>query len=313
MHDIPTNLFLSELINEKKLSRRWQNIRFAIRTSIVLTIFLMLIGSGSELFADDTINFDAAKPYFAVVPLEGEVSSGALFSADRAIPLIQKAFEDKKARAIILKIDSPGGSPVQASQIYNELRRQKQKHPSTKVIAVGGEMMTSAAYLVAAGADEIYVNKNTVAGSIGVIMTGFGFDKAIEKLGVERRVFTAGEHKSQLDSFKPLTAQNERKIQHVLKDAHTNFIDDIVATRADRLHADPSILFSGDFWTGTEAVKLGLADGIADLGDLMQRYKIEQVKMISAPLSFQEKIFSGVYELASVKLQSSQHRLHAGF
>jgi len=166
---------------------------------------------------------------------------------------------------VILRINSPGGSPVQSGYVYDEIRRLRKEYPQTPLYAVVGDMCASGGYYIAAAADEIYADKASVVGSIGVLMNGFGFVEAMEKLGVERRLLTAGAHKGFLDPFSPAQPDEIAHIQSLLGDIHEQFIHAVKEGRGDRLQDDPS-LFSGLVWTGEQAVKLGLVDGLGSAG-----------------------------------------------
>jgi protease-4 len=312
MSEQPAESIIQAFIQDRKRDRLWRNLRFGIGILVILFIILALMGLAATSNLDDD-HLDHSKPYIAVVKLNGEITSEAPFSARKAIPQIQKAFKDSKARAVILLIDSPGGTPVNASQIYHEILRQKKLHPKTPVIAVGEEMLTSAAYLVATAADSIYVNENTITGSIGVLMSSFGFNNAINKLGIERRAFTAGAHKDRLDPFKPLDPADKTKIQQVLNLVHTNFINYVKATRGNKLKGDPNELFSGDFWTGSEAVSLGLVDGAADLEDIMLKFKVDQYQSYSPKRSLLKQFMSDVGEETTFRLQGSRNKVRAEF
>ncbi len=312
MNEQPTDMVIQALLKDRKRDRLWRNIRFGLGSLLLVIFVLTIIGLTSSKDADDTA-IDPNKPYVAVVKLDGEVQSGAPFSARKAIPQIQKAFNDKKARAVILLIDSPGGSPVNASQIYHEILRQKKLHPQTPVVAVGEDLLTSAAYLVAVAAETIYVNDNTIAGSIGVVSSGFGFTQAMEKLGIERRAFTSGIHKDRLDPFKPLEKEDTDKIQKVLTLVHTNFINLVKNARGSKLKGDSAELFSGDFWTGSEAVKLGLVDATGDLEDVMHLFKVDQYLTYAPKQSLWRQLMRDMGEETSFRLHNYLNPLHAAF
>ncbi len=308
MNEQPSDSIIQALLHDRKKERFWRNLRFGLGLILSLIITLSFIGIAVTTNSDEE-RIDHSKPYVALVKLDGEIIPEAAFSARRAIPQIQKAFKDKDARGIILLIDSPGGTPVNASEIYHEIRRQKSLHPKTEVIALGGEMLTSAAYLVAAAADSIYVNQDTITGSIGVLNSGFGFNNAISKVGIERRVFTAGEHKDRFDPFKPLKPEDEAKIHQILSVVHSHFIDDVKATRGNKLKGDPNELFSGDFWAGSEALKLGLVDGIADLEDILHKFNVDQYKSYTPKESFMKQFLHEVGEETTFRLQNNQKRI----
>ena len=185
------------------------------------------------------------------------------------IPELSQAFRDKESKGVVLLVNSPGGSPVQASLIHDKIVQLKEKYHK-EVIVVAEDSLASGAYLVATAADKIFVNKDTVTGSIGVIMEGFGFEDLMSKLGVTRRVFTAGTNKDRLDPYVALNPADKEKIKQILDAVHQDFIDDVTAGRKGKLNGDPKELFSGDFWTGTQAVKLGLADATATPWEAME-------------------------------------------
>src|SRR3989339_507036 len=212
---------VSELLIERKRDRLWRNIRFFIWIAIILILILLyssLMYSFKKPFdANGQPNTDQS--YVALVRLDGEILSDKDLSAEKVIPELNRAFCDKKAKGVILLINSPGGSAVQSSIIHDKILELKNKYHK-KVIVVGEDLLASGAYLIATAADEIYVNRDTITGSIGVVMSGFGFVGSLEKLGVQRRLFTAGANKARLDPFEPLNPSDVQKIKSVLTQAH---------------------------------------------------------------------------------------------
>ena len=202
-------------------------------------------------------------PHTALVELRGEIAADTEASAENLIAGLKSAFEDVGAKAVVLRINSPGGSPVQSGIVHDEILRLKEKH-GKKLYAVVEESAASGAYYIAVAADEIYVDKASIVGSIGVLMDGFGFTGTMEKLGVERRLLTAGTNKAMMDPFSPVNAAHQAHLQKLLDQIHRQFIDVVKAGRGERLKADEGT-FSGLFWNGEEAVKLGLADGLGSL------------------------------------------------
>jgi protease-4 len=198
-----------------------------------------------------------------VVEIKGEIASGADASAEFIVAAMQAAFEDEGAKAVVLLVNSPGGSPVQAGIVYDEIRRLKAKYKKP-VYAVVEESCASAAYYIASATDKIFVDKASIVGSIGVLMDGFGFTGLMDKLGVERRLLTAGENKGFMDPFSPQTDKQRAHAQTMLDQIHRQFIDSVKAGRGARLKETPE-LFSGLFWTGQQAVELGLADQLGNL------------------------------------------------
>jgi len=174
---------------------------------------------------------------------------------------LRRAFKDKNTAGVILRINSPGGSPVQSGYVYDEIKRLRKKYPDIKLYAVVTDICASGGYYIASAADEIYADKASIVGSIGVLMDGFGFVDTMKKVGVERRLLTAGKHKGILDPFSPLKPSEVKHVQRLLDSIHQQFIDAVKAGRGDRLADDPQ-LFSGLFWNGEEGLKLGLVDGL---------------------------------------------------
>lgn len=265
MTDTLSDVIIKQLLDQQKRDRRWKNIRFFIWLIVIILFFFLFFGTINLAFQSSV----PIKPYVALIRLEGMIMPGKPFSAEQVVPALQDAFADNRAKGIIIDINSGGGSPVQASIIYNEIMSLRKAYPNKKVVVVGEDMMASGAYLVAMGAPMIYVNQNSIAGSIGVITEGFGFVDAMAKIGVTRRVFTAGENKDRLDPFAPVTDDDKLKIHEVLNEVHGYFIDVVKTSRGNRLHGDPKELFSGDFWTGIKAKQLGIVDDFGDVSSVM--------------------------------------------
>ena len=242
-------------IREQQSARRWKMFS--------RLLWLAIFGAIAWLAYTNNTTTTVSTPHTAVVDIKGEIASGAEASAEYVVASLRSAFEDEGAQAVVLLINSPGGSPVQAGIINDEITRLKALH-NKKVYAVVEETCASAAYYIAAAADDIYVDKASLVGSIGVLMDGFGFTGLMDKLGVERRLMTAGENKGFLDPFSPQTAPQRQHAQAMLNQIHTQFIDVVKKGRGDRLKDTPE-LFSGLFWSGQQAVDLGLADSLGSI------------------------------------------------
>jgi protease-4 len=243
-------------LTEQRHARRWRNfVRLAWLTFFVLTAWVLISRNGPSQ--------DASTPHTAVVEIKGEIASGADASAELIVVALRGAFEDEGAQAVVLLINSPGGSPVQAGIVYDEIKRLKAQYHK-KIYAVCEEVCASGAYYMAVGADEIYVDKASIVGSIGVLMDGFGFTGTMEKLGVERRLITAGANKGMLDPFSPLKPEQRALAQAMIDQIHKQFIAVVKEGRGARLHETPDT-FSGLFWNGEEAVNQGLADHFGSL------------------------------------------------
>jgi len=262
-----------DMIAEKRSERRWRNTRFFI---ILLIIFIIIYLIFSETIQPPVTG--EGKEYVGLIRLEGMIGPDDNFSSQNVIPLLENAMKDTEAKGLILDINSGGGTPVQASIIHDAILQLKKKYHK-KVVVVGEDTLASGAYFVAVAADKIYVNPNTVTGSIGVVMKGFGFVDLIKKMGIDRRVYTAGTEKDRLDPFLPQNQADVDKIQQVIKEVHDNFIKIVLEGRKDKLKGEANTLFSGDFWSGESAVKLGLADGLGNLTDVMyQEFKVTRFK-----------------------------------
>ncbi len=243
-------------LNEQKASRRWKTfVRLAWLAFFIALVWLALHRG--------TPTSDATVPHTAVVEIKGEIADGADASAEFVNAALKAAFEDEGAKAVVLLINSPGGSPVQAGMMNDEILRLKAKHKKP-VYAVVGETCASAAYYIAVSADKIYVDKASIVGSIGVLMDGFGFTGLMDKLGVERRLLTAGENKGFLDPFSAQSEKQRAFAQTMLNQIHQQFITVVKNGRGQRLKETPD-MFSGLFWSGQQAVELGLADQLGNL------------------------------------------------
>jgi protease-4 len=212
-----------------------------------------------------------------LVEVRGEIAAEADANAEALVAALKTAFEDNGAQALVLRINSPGGSPVQSGIVYDEIKRLKAKHKK-KVYAVVEEVCASGAYYIAAAADEIYVDKASIVGSIGVLMDGFGFTGTMQKLGIERRLLTAGENKAMLDPFSPVSPRHTALAQAMIDQIHQQFVAVVKEGRGKRLKETPET-FSGLFWNGEEAVRQGLADGVGNL-DFVARELIKAEEII---------------------------------
>ena len=253
--DIVEKLATDALI-ERKRARRWGIFFKFLTFAYLLGIFIVLI---PDEWSEKGMG---KKPHTAVVELEGLIAAGEKASADNVVTGLTDAFEDENTKAVVLRINSPGGSPVQSSYMYNEIRRLREKYPDIPLYAVVSDVCASGGYYVAAAADKIYVNESSVIGSIGVLINGFGFVDAMQEFGVERRLMTAGQHKGILDPFSPMSEFDKTHTKKLLGELHKKFIEAVKVGRGDRLKGDDAEIFSGLFWNGEEGIALGLADAI---------------------------------------------------
>jgi protease-4 len=257
-------------LEEQKASRRW-------KTLVRLGWLVLIAGVAWTLLQHGAVGPDKSLPHTAVVEIKGEIASGADASAELIVAAMRAAFEDEGAQAVVLLINSPGGSPVQAGIINDEILRLKAKHKKP-LYAVVEESCASAAYYIAVAADKIFVDKASIVGSIGVLMDGFGFTGLMDKLGVERRLMTAGVNKGFLDPFSPQTEIQRVHAQGMLDQIHQQFIEAVKAGRGKRLQPTPET-FSGLFWSGQQAVALGLADEFGNL-DYVAREVVKAEELV---------------------------------
>jgi protease-4 len=272
MHEDIVNRLAFAALNEQRRSRRW-NIFF----KALFLAYLFLVFFAIYLPEEPGKGITVGK-HTAVVELNGMIADNTEANADNIVAGLRAAFKDENTVGVILRINSPGGSPVQAGYVYDEIVRLREKYPDTKLYAVITDMAASGGYYVAAAADEIYADKASIVGSIGVLMNSFGFVDAMDKLGIERRLYTAGEHKGMLDPFSKENPADVAHIKAMLNNIHQQFIDAVKQGRGDRLVDDPNI-FSGLFWTGEESINLGLVDGLGS-SSYVAREIIEVEKMI---------------------------------
>lgn len=244
-------------LDEQRRARRW-GIFFKMMGLLWLFLLIILIASR------DAGDFVLTKPHTALIDIQGEIGGQDGIHADDIIAALNAAFANKQSQAVVLRINSPGGSPVQAGQVYDEIRRLRSKHKDKPLYVVVDDICASGGYYIAAAADKIFVDKASIVGSIGVLMDGFGFTEGMKKLGVERRLLTAGEHKGFLDPFSPLDQHDVAHAQALLNEIHQQFIQAVRQGRGDRLKEQPG-LYSGLVWSGARSIELGLADGLGNL------------------------------------------------
>lgn len=292
---------LQASIKEQRAARRWKNFFRLASLGIVVTAFV--VGGRADL---DGVGADV--PVTAKIKVRGVIADGEEASAENLKRSLGKAFENENTKAVILEINSPGGSPVQAGHVYDEVRRLRELHPDTKVHAVITDLGASGGYYIASAADEIFADKASLVGSIGVTAASFGYVELMQKLGVERRAYTSGQHKAFLDQFQPQNPEERKFWEGVLKTTHNQFIRSVEAGRGDRLKAKENPdLYSGLIWTGEQAVGLGLVDRLGD-SDYVAREVVGVSKIVDFtrkqnPLDrFASKIGASVAEHLSLRL-----------
>lgn len=252
--------FLLSELEDRRRASRW---RF-FRRVVMLLIVAMVI---ANVLFGKVMSSSSLLPHIAVINVDGMIAAGMPANADSINEALGSAFKSQEAKAVVLQINSPGGSPVQSDLIFRELQRLRATTPDKPVYAVIGDVGASGAYYIAVGADKIFVNPASLVGSIGVIMPNYGVPDLIKKLGIEDRTLTAGENKNLLSPTAPVNAADREHVQSILDAVHRQFIQAVKTGRGDRLVDHPKV-FSGYFWDGEEAIRLGLADGVASLQSL---------------------------------------------
>jgi len=257
-------------LKEQRRARHW-GIFFKSLTFIYL--FMLLF------YALDWIGgADANVDHTALIDIQGVIGSDEAVNADAVTTSLESAYENKHTKGVILRINSPGGSPVQAGIINDEIKRQRKLHPNIPVYAVVEDICASGGYYIAVAADKIYVDKASIVGSIGVLMDGFGFTGTMQKLGVERRLLTAGENKAILDPFSPVNPKHQEFAQQMLNQIHQQFITVVREGRGKRLKETPE-MFSGLFWSGETSIQMGLADALGN-SEYVAREVIKEEKIV---------------------------------
>ena len=270
--DVITKLATASL-KEQRRARLW-GIFFKLLTFAYITVVIVLAmdwkGTGEGVVG--------GKKHTAMVEINGTIASGGDASADKVTASLQAAFKDRNTQGVVVRINSPGGSPVQSQAIYDEMRRLRKKYPDIPLYAVVEDVCASGGYFIAVGADRIYVAKSSIVGSIGVLMNGFGFVGLMEKLGVERRLITAGENKAMLDPFSPLDDKHKQYAEQLAKEIHEQFVAVVREGRGKRLKETPET-FSGLIWSGEKSVQLGIADAIGSL-DFVAREVVKAEEIV---------------------------------
>jgi len=294
-------------VKEQRRSRRWALL---FRGFIAVYLVSLLV-----IFLADEKNMSTElKAHTALIDVNGVIAADSEASADNIVSALRNAFKSEKAMGVILRINSPGGSPVQSGYINDEIVRLRNKYPNKPLHAVIVDICASGGYYIAAAADNIYADKASLVGSIGVVMNGFGFTKAMDKLGVERRLLTAGEHKGFLDPFSPV---NEEEVVHtkgMLANIHKQFIDVVKNGRGDRL-ADDDKLFSGYIWSGERSLELGLVDGLGS-SSFVAREIIGEEKIVDYTIKptfidrFADRIGTSIGAVLAETLGVQSERLH---
>ncbi|TCM67310.1 protease-4 [Acinetobacter calcoaceticus] len=254
-------------VEEQRRSRRW-SIFFKSLTFLYILSIIVMMSRGCSL-TEDAEETTSTAPHLGIVNILGTIdSSNQGVNSTDTIKSLKRAFKSKTAQAVVLNVNSPGGSPVQSDDIWQEIRHLKKEYPDKKVYAVIGDMGASGAYYIASAADEIWVNPSSLVGSIGVIMPNYGINGLAQKLGVEDRTMTSGSNKDILSMTKPINPAQQAHIQALLDNVHGHFIEAVKAGRGSKLKSTDPAIFSGLFWTGEQAIKLGIADKAGNIESL---------------------------------------------
>ncbi|MGE8559677.1 MAG: signal peptide peptidase SppA [Acinetobacter sp.] len=261
-------------VEEQRRARRWSIFFKLLTFAYILFILVVMAKSCSTSSTDPTATTSS---HIAVVDIIGTIAADkqSVNSTD-TVKALKKAFENKQSKAVVLNINSPGGSPVQSDEIWQEIQYLKKSHVDKKLYAVIGDTGASGAYYIASAADEIIVNPSSLVGSIGVIMPNYGVNGLMQKLGVEDRTMTSGENKALLSMTQPVDAAQKAHVQGVLDNVHDHFINAVKQGRGKKLKSQDPAIFSGLFWTGEQAVKLGIADRTGSLNTLKRELKLEK-------------------------------------
>lgn len=298
---------VQEIIREQRAKRHWSIVFKCTFIILIILLFVIIksIGSSDKAMPD--------KPHTAMIEVKGTISPTTMASAKNLIKAIGKAFDEPQVKGVILKMNSPGGSPVQSGMVYDEIMRQKKLHPDKPVYAVVEDICASGSYYIASAADKIYVNKASLIGSIGVLIDGFGVNKLMDKVGVERRLLTAGKYKGFLDTFSPQSPEQVTYAKEMLGKIHRQFITAVKEGRGKRLKND-SRLFTGLVFVGEEAVGLGLADGFGTIRSVAEdEIKAKDVVDYSIKENFGDRIlkkFGNAVGYGAVKAGLDRESLH---
>ena len=261
-------------VDEQRRARRWGIFFKFLTFAYVLIVLILMIKSCDTKSADPTAT---SSSHIAVVDIIGTIGADKQnVNSENTIKSLKKAFENKQSKAVVLNINSPGGSPVQSDEIWQEIQYLKKEHKDKKIYALIGDTGASGAYYIASAADEIIVNPSSLVGSIGVIMPNYGVNGLMQKLGVEDRTMTSGENKAILSMTQPVDPAQKAHVQALLDNVHDHFIDAVKKGRGAKLKSNDPAIFSGLFWSGEQAVKLGIADRFGSINTLKRELKTEK-------------------------------------
>ena len=294
------------LISDQK-DLRWRKQKFFMIGGFFLVIGLFYVQAFVSVFGGN-IDQNADEDYAAIVTINGAIMPGQKNSAYNVIMGLDEAFMDEKAKGIVLYINSPGGTPVQAALIADHVKRLRKEHPEKVIVTVAEDLIASGGYMAAMGTDEIYVHRSTIAGSIGVVSEGFGYQGLLKKIDLERRVYTAGLNKRRGDPYFDQKPEDIKIMNDRLRKVHNQFIAMVKESRGDKLKASDEVLFNGDVWTGEEALALGLVDGISDLdGVIRDKFGVKYTKDVSIKPSIFDRFAGSFKRQVSVMLMEATY------
>lgn len=277
--------------------RRWSKLLWLLLIGVVLAALWFAVFMADKM-----------TPHIAEVEIKGVIADGSPASMAYIYPALESAFENKASEAVLLNINSPGGSPIQSDRIFLAINAFKEKYPEKTVYAVCNEVCASGAYYIAAAADEIYAHNSSIVGSIGVIYSGFGFDQALTKLGIDSRRQTAGDNKGMLDMFSPVNPEHQAMLQTMLEAIHEQFIDAVKLGRGDRLAADQyDTIFSGQFWHGGAGINLGLVDQLGAVEDVEALLGLESIDYTVGQTPIDQLIGASIQGVEAAILPSDQY------
>lgn len=277
---------LKNYLLEKKRARFWSNLKWLFFLFSLIFIFIIFSGEITRISSGDS----ELVPHTAMISLAGTIQAEGDIDAHVVNESIRNAYRSPNSVGVILRINSPGGSPVQSALIYDEIVRLRNENPEKLLVAVVEDMAASGAYYIASAAEKIYVNQSSIVGSIGVLLNGFGFPDLLKKYGVERRLLTAGENKAMLDPFSKLNLKHKKATQEMLDEIHGHFIQAVNNERGDRLSNDPTI-FSGMIFTGAKSIELGLSDEFGSVNSVARNFfEVEKIVDYTVPSSLIEKL-----------------------
>lgn len=277
---------LLEHINEQRRARRW-----GIFFKLLVIAFVIILFASFSSKKDAPPPVTIARHHTALIDVYGEIDANEQANADDIRQALRSAFENKLVKGVVIRINSPGGSAVQARQVYDEIKVLRQKHQNTKIYAAIEDVGTSAAYLIACATDEIYSDKTSFVGSIGAKIDSFGFVEAMQKIGVERRIYSSGQFKNILDPYSQSSPEETAFVISQVESAHRAFIENVIEGRGNRIDPNDTSLFSGLFWSGDNALKLGLIDGFGDTYFIARELlKTENIVDYTPRISFFDKI-----------------------